>query len=246
MGRTIWIVLCLMILGCSCTSSDERHLRQLMDDLKVETSNGASPNVVIIIPGNGCESCIKDALDNIRESNDTAYILACNSEKDFYLLSGGKRVSMFKNLFLDKKNMAGGLGLIQSYPMVYFFRGGEYESKEAYKPTKKKKVQKELTTIEVEKKVIDLGNIEIHQHYTDSIRITNIGNVDLVISEIQTSCECVQAKINTRNIAISESTYLTITFQPEELGVFERYVYIYGNIQKSPLEISIKGCVNKY
>lgn len=243
MGRAIWIALCLMILGCSCTSSDEKHLRQLMDDLKVETSNGTSPNVVIVIPGNGCESCIKDALDNIRESNDTAYILVCNSEKDFYLLSGGKRASMFKNLFLDKKNIAGGSGLVQSYPMVYSFRSGEYESKEAYKPTKKKKVQKELTTIEVEKKVIDLGNIEKHQYYTDSIRITNIGHKDLVINEIQTSCECVQAKTNTQRVTISESTYLTVTFQPEDSGVFERYVYVYGNMQESPLEISVKGCV---
>ena len=130
--------------------------------------------------------------------------------------------------------------------MVYFLKKGKYESKEAYKPTKKKEIQKVLTTISVERTVTDLGNVRIQQFYTDSIRITNIGNVDLVISEIQTSCECVQAKINTRNIAISESTYLTITFQPEELGVFERYVYISGNIQKSPLEISIKGCVNKY
>lgn len=243
MGRTIWIVLCLMILGCSCTSSDERHLRQLMDDLKVETSNGASPNVVIIIPGNGCESCIKDALDNIRESNDTLYILACNSEKDFYLLSGGKKASMFKNLFLDKKNMAGGLGLVQSYPMVYFLKDGEYDSKEAYKPAKKKEVQKELTTVELEKKVIDLGNIEIHQHYTDSIRITNIGNEDLVINEIQTSCECIQAKMRKQGVAISESTYLLITFRPEDLGEFERYVYVYGNIHESPLEISIIGYV---
>ena len=243
MDRIASILLLWMIFGCSCTSSDEKHIRQLMDDLKVETSNGTFPNVVIIIPGNGCESCIKDALDNISESNDTVYILVANSEKDFYLLSGGKRASMFKNLFLDKKNIAGGSGLVQSYPMVYFFRGGEYESKEAYKPTKKKKVQKELTAIEVEKKVIDLGNIEIHQHYTDSIRITNIGNEDLVINEIQTSCECIQAKMRKQGAAISESTYLLITFRPEDLGEFERYVYVYGNIYESPLEISIIGYV---
>ena len=243
MNRIVPILLLWLILGCSCTSSDEKYLRQLMDDLKVEASNGVSPNAVIIIPGNGCESCIKDALDNIRESNDTVYILACNSEKDFYLLSGGKRVSMFKNLFLDRKNMAGGSGLVQSYPMVYFLKDGEYESKEAYKPTKKKKVLEELTSIEVEKKVIDLGNIEMHQRYTDSIRITNIGHKDLVINEIQTSCECVQAKTNTQRVTISESTYLTVTFQPEDSGVFERYVYVYGNMQESPLEISIIGYV---
>lgn len=243
MNRLVSILLLWMILGCGCTSSDEIHLKQLMDDLKVETSNGASPNVVIIIPGNGCESCIKDALDNISESNDTAYILACDSEKEFYLLSERKKASMLNNLFLDTEHMASGSGLVQSYPMVYFLKDGEYDSKEAYKPTKKKEVQKELTTVDVEKKVIDLGNIKMHQHYTDSIRIINIGNVDLVISEIQTSCECVQAKANTQRVTISESTYLTITFLPEDLGEFERYVYVYGNIQESPLEISIIGYV---
>ena len=233
----------LVVLGCGCTSSDERHLRELMNDLEVKASNGVSPNVVIVIPGNGCESCIKDALDNISESSDTAYVLVCNSEKDFYLLSEGKRVSMFNNLFLDKKNMAGGSGLVQNYPMVYFLEKGKYESKEAYKPTKKKKIQKELTVIDLERKVIDLGNIEMYRHYTDSIRVTNIGNEDLIINEIQISCECVQAKINKQKVAISESAYLTITFKPEDLGVFERYVYVYGNMPESPLEISIIGCV---
>lgn len=150
---------------------------------------------------------------------------------------------MFNNLFLDTEHMASGSGLVQSYPMVYFFKEGKYDSKEAYKPTKKKKVLKELTTIEIEKKVIDLGNIKMHQHYTDSIPISNIGNMDLVINEIQASCECVQAKMRKQRVATSESTYLIITFLPEGLGEFERYVYVYGNIHESPLEISIKGCV---
>ena len=150
---------------------------------------------------------------------------------------------MFNNLYLDTEHIASGSGLVQNYPMVYFFKEGKYESKEAYKPLKKKKVQKELTTIDVEKKIIDLGNIKTHQYYSDSIRITNIGNEVWVINEIQTSCECVQAKIDRQNVAILESTCLTITFQPEDLGEFERYVYVYGNMQESPLEISIKGCI---
>lgn len=243
MKRTLWIAICLMILGCSCTSIEEKHLMQLISKLDVTTSDGASPDVVIIIPGNGCESCIEDALNAISVSNDTAYILICNSAKEFYLLSGGKKASMFNNLYLDKEHIASGSGLVQNYPMVYFFKEGKYESKEAYKPTKKKKAQKKLTIVDVEKKVIDLGNIKMHRHYTDSIQITNIGNEAWVINEIQTSCECVQAKIDRQNVAILESTCLTITFQPEDLGEFERYVYVYGNMQESPLEISIKGCI---
>lgn len=243
MKRTIWIVLCLIILGCSCTSSEEKHLKQLLTALDVTASDGSSPEVIIVIPGNGCESCIEDALNNISESNDTAYILVCNSKKDFYLLSGGKSVSMFKNLFLDTKHIASGSGLVQSYPMVYFFKEGKYDSKEAYKPTKKKYVQQELTTIDVKKKIIDLGNIKMHQHYTDSIQITNIGSESWTIREIETSCECIQAIADKQRITPSESVHLTITFRPEDLGEFERYVYVYGNMQESPLEISITGCV---
>lgn len=243
MKRTIWIALCSIILGFSCTSSEEKDLKQLLTALDVTASDGSSPDVVIVIPGNGCESCIDDALKNISESNDTAYILVCNTQKDFYLLSGGKRVSMFNNLFLDTEHIASGSGLVQNYPMVYFFKEGQYDSKEAYKPTKKKKVKKGLATIDVEKNVINLGTIELNQHYTDSIRITNIGSESWDISEIETSCECIQARTDKQRISMSESVYLTITFRPEDLGEFERYVYVYGNMQESPLEISIIGCV---
>ena len=243
MKKTIWIALCLIVLGCSCTSSDEKHLKQLINHLNVTTSDGTSPDVIVIIPGNGCESCIEDALNCISESNDTAYVFVCNSEKDFYLLSEGKKASMFNNLYLDTRHMASGFDLIQNYPMVYLFREGKYESKEAYKPTKRNQVQKGLTTINMERKVINLGDIEMHQYYTDSILITNTGNENWIVNEIQTSCECIQVKINKERIAKLESANLTITFRPEDLGVFERYIYVYGNMHKSPLEISIKGCV---
>lgn len=243
MKKTIWIVICWIILSCSCTSSEEKHLKKLLTTLDITTSDGSTPNVVIIIPGNGCESCIEDALNNISESNDTAYIFVCNSKKDFYLLSGGKDVSMFNNLFLDKEHIASGSKLVQSYPMVYFFKEGKFDSKEAYKPTKKKNVRKKLTIIDIEKKIIDLGYIKMHQHYTDSIRITNIGNESWTIDEIETSCECIQVKTDKQRIAPSESVYLIITLRPEELGEFERYIYVYGNIKESPLEITIQGCI---
>ena len=243
MKKTIWIALCLIIIGCNCCSNEEKHLIKLIKQLNVTASDGSSPDVVIIIPGNGCESCIEDALNSIELSNDTAYILVCNSEKEFYLISEGKEASMFNNLFLDKEHIARGVGLVQSYPMVYFFREGKYDSKEAYKPLKKKKTPKILTTIDIEKKIIDFGSIKMHQTYTDSIRITNIGSEYWIISEIQTSCECIQAKTNKQRIATTDSVYLTITFRPEDLGTIERYVYVYGNMHKSPLEITIIGCV---
>ena len=56
-----------------------------MDELEIEFTNQSDSNYVVVIPGNGCGSCIQDAIDEIEEFDDTAYVFICNSEKDFYL-----------------------------------------------------------------------------------------------------------------------------------------------------------------
>ena len=243
MNKLLYICFLFFVIGCSCTSEDAKNVAQLLSQLSITTSDGSSPNVIIIIPGNGCESCIEDALDNIKNSNDTAYVFICDSEKEFFLLSEGKKASTFNNLYLDKEKISFGLNMVQSYPMVYFLKDGKCVSKEAYKPVKKKSARQKHTTIEISKQMIDWGDICMDKNYTDSICITNKGTTNLNISEIQTSCECVQAKIEKNTIPPSESIWLSITFQPEDKGMFERYVYVYANIETSPLEISIRGYI---
>ena len=71
MKRTIWIALCSIILGCSCTSSEEKHIKILMHELGIEFTNPSDSNYVVIIPGNGCESCIQSAINEMQESEDT-------------------------------------------------------------------------------------------------------------------------------------------------------------------------------
>jgi len=81
MKRIIWLVVCLILLGCSCTSSDEKHLKALINELGIEFAHPLDSNYVIIIPGNGCGSCIQDAINEIEEFNDTAYVFICVAMK---------------------------------------------------------------------------------------------------------------------------------------------------------------------
>ena len=85
------------------------------------------PNVsdscfLIIIPGNGCGSCIQEAMDHIREATDTIYVFMCDTEKDFFLLSGGKKSTDFNNLYLDKDKVSARLKMVTTFPMVYFLK----------------------------------------------------------------------------------------------------------------------------
>lgn len=155
MRRAFGIVLCLIILGCSCTSSDEKHLEILIDELGIEFENQSDSNYVIVIPGNGCGSCIQSAINEMQESEDTAYVFICDSPKEFYLQSGGKQVSSFRNLYLDKQKVSFRLNMVQTYPMVYVRKDGELVSSTPYKSPKRKAIDEEPTTVTLEKSCID-------------------------------------------------------------------------------------------
>ena len=243
MGRTIWIVLCLMILGCSCTSSDERHIKILMDELGIEFINQSDSNYVVVIPGNGCGSCIQDAVNEIKESDDTAYVFICNSEKDFYLQSGGKKASSFKNLYLDKKKITARLDMVQTYPNVYLLTNGDLISKTPYKSRKRLAEKQKPTAVTTDKDCIDFGSIEFGKTYKDSIRIKNIGKESLYINRVHSSCECTEVEYNSEVLVPSESVVFHVTFRPDVKGDFERFIFIDCNVEKEILEIPIKGIV---
>lgn len=243
MKRTIWIVLCSIVLGCSCTSSEEKHIKVLMHELGIEFTNPSDSNYVVIIPGNGCESCIQSAINEMQESEDIAYVFICDSGKEFYLQSGGKQATSFRNLYLDKNKTAFRLKMIQTYPMVYLYKNGELLSKKPYKSKKKNAIEKKVTTVTFDKTSIDFGEVKYNQSYTDSIRIVNTGKVPLYIEDVHSSCDCTEAELVRRIIPPSESEILHVTFRPDAVGEFERFIFIDCNVKEKELEISVKGTV---
>lgn len=243
MKRTVWIVLCSIILGCSCTSSDEKHIKTLMHELGIEFTNQSDSNYVVIIPGNGCESCIQDAVDEIHESEDTAYVFICNSEKDFYLQSGGKKATFFKNLYLDKKKISAQLDMIQTYPNVYLFIDGHLVSKTPYKSPKQQTIKQKSTIVTIDKNCLDFGRIEFGKTYKDSILIRNVGQVPLYIYRVYSSCECTELEYTSKVLSPSEHTIFHVTFRPDVKGEIERLIFIDCNVKEESLEIPIKGVV---
>ena len=243
MNRIVSILLLWLILGCSCTSSDEKHIKILMDELGIEFTNQSDSNYVVVIPGNGCGSCIQDAIDEIEEFDDTAYVFICNSEKDFYLQSGGKKASSFRNLYLDKKKITARLDMVQTYPNVYLLTNGDLISKTPYKSRKRLAEKQKPTVVTIDKDCIDFGRIEFGKINKDSIRIKNTGKKSLNINRVHSTCECTEVEYVSKVIAPSEHVVFHVTFRPDTKGEFERFVFIDCNVKEEKLEIPIKGII---
>lgn len=68
--KTGWqqIVLYLIVLtSYGCLSDEDKCIRQLVQETGICLPNASDSCFLIIIPGNGCGSCIQGAMDHIRK-----------------------------------------------------------------------------------------------------------------------------------------------------------------------------------
>lgn len=95
------IMLYLIVLtSYGCLSDEDKCIRQLVQEVGICLPNASDSCFLIIIPGNGCGSCIQEAMDNIREATDTIYVFMCDTEKDFFLLSRRQKINGFQQSLL--------------------------------------------------------------------------------------------------------------------------------------------------
>lgn len=92
---------------------------------------------------------------------------------------------------------------------------------------------------------IELSNCKINHTYNLNIEIINEGEKLLKISDILTSCNCVELKSDKKHIINSgESFILKVVFTPDAIGDIFREVYIASNSLNTPIyTISINANV---
>ena len=146
-------------------------------------------------------------------------------------------------LYLDKKNVSIYENQVLTYPVIYTIKNDGSIVYEPYTAQKRTSTNVRLTMMDISPASIELGTISKNGVYKDSVKITNIGKDTLFIEDIQSSCECTQVDWKKEPIAPSETVWLYITFRPDMIGEFERYVTVYSNVKQSPIEIPIKGTI---
>lgn len=99
------------------------------------------------------------------------------------------------------------------------------------------------TIIEANKTEFNLGTISKGDSYTTNLSIRNLTEIPFVIHDIRTSCGCVHIEYDKQPLTLGSTTHINITYNADVSGYFNKTISIYGNIDKSPLIIRLKGIV---
>ncbi len=93
---------------------------------------------------------------------------------------------------------------------------------------------------------LDYGVMEQHEAKSQDLTISNVGDIDLLIRRVTSSCGCTAAAPAKEKLAPGESTVIAVTFNSESYqGEQLKYLDILSNDPRKPkLEIPIKAMVH--
>lgn len=78
---------------------------------------------------------------------------------------------------------------------------------------------------------------------THLFEFTNTGSAPLIISRTTTSCRCITIKAPKRPVRSGESGNIEVTYDPKDLGAFNKAIDIYANIPGGYITLFVKGVV---
>lgn len=222
----------------SCLSENERCFEALIKRLNI--NQFSSYSTVVFVPSTGCELCISDAINDIKESKDTLYVVLCSGSKEYRLLTG-LDYRKDDNIYIDSLHTSIALGLVETVPLVYNFNKGNFLSVSGFHS--KDITSLVQTQIHIDKEQIHFGNIQKNDTISTSFVISNQGTNELVINNIEKSCDCVTSEISDSIIKSGDFALLRVSVSIQEEGYFQRELMIYGNFNNSPLTLSVDGFV---
>lgn len=88
---------------------------------------------------------------------------------------------------------------------------------------------------------VDLGAVKQYKQQTAEFKMTNTGGKAILITNAQGSCGCTEIEYPKHPIAPGKSAKITVFFDAEDLGVFNKTVTLTMNIEKSNQVLHLSG-----
>lgn len=98
--------------------------------------------------------------------------------------------------------------------------------------------------ISFEKPTVNAGTTLWRRPVTSVFQFTNKGREPLVVTEVDAGCGCVDVDWTKGEIAKGEKGTITVTYDAQLLGSFDRVINVFTNGEDTPARIRFKGVVS--
>ncbi|MEQ6124214.1 DUF1573 domain-containing protein [Pseudotenacibaculum sp. MALMAid0570] len=105
--------------------------------------------------------------------------------------------------------------------------------------------QGEKPQFKFEKETINYGKIYLGSNGVRVFEFTNIGKSPLIITRIQTSCDCTVPKRPNEPIMPGEKGKIEVAYDTKKPGGFSKAITIYSNAKNPRKMIKIRGYVER-
>lgn len=144
---------------------------------------------------------------------------------------------MFQTFLLDKNNKIVAIGNPILNPMVKELYLEKLTGMQGSKP---KAMQ---TEVSLDKAELDFGTFPKNEVKGGKFQLTNTGKNLLVVYDVITSCGCTKAEYSKNPVRPGETLELTVRYEADEVGLFNKMLTVYSNAIGSPLKLWVKGQV---
>lgn len=104
------------------------------------------------------------------------------------------------------------------------------------------KGEKRVAEITFEQLSHNFGTLEQGgEKVTYLFEFANTGEAPLVITRTKTSCRCISIKIPKRPVTAGEKGVIEVTYDPKDVGVFNKSIDIYANIEGGYITLFVTG-----
>lgn len=165
------------------------------------------------------------------------YPVFLDEKGTFYALNRLPDDMDFQTFLLDKGNRIIAIGNPILNPNVKELYLEKLASVEV---GKSKLLQTELV---IDRKEIDFGTFLKSENREGKFQLTNKGDNLLVIHDVITSCGCTMVEYSKQPVRPNETMELTVRYEVDEVGSFNKVLTIYSNAVGSPHKIWVKGKV---
>ncbi len=102
-----------------------------------------------------------------------------------------------------------------------------------------------LTSAEIEETPILLNSRDSEGNLTATVLIKNTGKLPLYIDTIIADCHCLSVNCSKHKIQTKQFTKINILLHNRLHGAFQKNVFVYCNVESSPLLLTIQGEIRK-